>query len=200
MGARLQVQYLPTAVARRLNSCASLDVLAGLGVGVRFVVGARQAHRQRGGGLGLEAQVGEHVAHQRLVDQRLAEGAAVGGVVGGVDHRRAHSGGGADHAVQARVADHLDDRRHAASGLAHHARPGAVQLDLRGGVGVVAELVLQALDVEGVAAAVGEDARQQEAGQALVGLGEHQEHVGHRRRAEPLVADQLVLGRRRRRR
>ena len=53
-----------------------------VGVGVRFVVGARQAHRQRGRGLGLQAQVGEHVAHQRLVDQQLAERAAVGGVVG----------------------------------------------------------------------------------------------------------------------
>ncbi len=62
---------------------------------------------------------------------------------------------------------------------------------------MVAELVLQALDVEGVAAAVGQDARHQEAGQALVGLGEHEEEVGHRRRAEPLVAGQLVLRRRR---
>ncbi len=75
------VQNLPTAVARRLNSCASLSSSPAVGVGVRFVVGAREAHRQRGRGLGLHAQVGEHVAHQRLVDQRLAEGAAVRGVV-----------------------------------------------------------------------------------------------------------------------
>ena len=168
-------------------------VLAGVGILARFVVGAGQAHRQGGRRLGLHAQVGQHVAHQRLVDQQLAEGAAVGGVVDRVDHARAHPGRRSDHAVQARVADHLDDRRHAASGLADHPRPGAVQLDLRGGVGVVAELVLQALDVEGVARAVGEDPRQQEAGQAVVGLGQHQEHVRHRRRAEPLVADQLVL-------
>ena len=51
-------------------------------------------------------------------------------MVGGVDDARAHPGGAADHAVQARVADHLDDRRHAAAGLAHHPRPGAVELDL----------------------------------------------------------------------
>ncbi len=109
-------------------------VLAGVGVFLRFVVGAREAHRKRRGGLGLDAQVGEHVPHQRLVDQRLAEGAAVRRVVGGRGDAAAHPGGGADHAVQARVPDHLDDRRHAAAGLADHARPGAVELDLGGGV------------------------------------------------------------------
>ena len=171
-----------------------------INVGVRLVVRTRQAHRQRGRGLGLQAQVGEHVAHQRLVDQRLAERAAVGGVMCRADDARAHAGGGADHAVQARVADHLDDRRHAAAGLADHARPRAVELDLGRRVGVVAELVLQTLDVELVARAVGQDARQQEAGEAVVGLREHEEHVRHRRRAEPLVPDDLVLDRRRRRR
>ncbi len=65
---------------------------------------------------------------------------------------------------------------------------------------MVAELVLQPLDVKGVARAVGQDPRQQKAGEPLVGLGEHEEDVGHRRRAEPLVPDELVLGARRRRR
>ena len=166
-----------------------------------FVVGAREAHRERRRGLGLQAEVGEHVAHQGLVDERLAERGAVRGVVGGLHDRGAHPGGGADHAVQARVADHLDDRRHAAAGLADHLRPGVVQLDLRGGVRAVAELVLEALDVHRVARPVGEDARHQKAGQALggavggLGLGEHEEQVGHRRRAEPLVAGELVLAR-----
>jgi hypothetical protein len=161
--------------------------------GARFVVGAREAHRQRGRRLGLDAQVGEHVAHERLVDQRPAERLAVLGVVRRVDDARAHARRRADHAVQARVADHLDDRRHAAAGLADHARPRAVQLDLTRRVGAVAELVLQALDVELVARTVGQDARQQKARQALVGLREHEEHVRHRRRAEPLVAGDLVL-------
>ena len=106
----------------------------------------------------------------------------------------AHARGRAEHAVEARVVDHLDDRRHAAALLADHPRPGAVELDLAGGVGAVAELVLQALDAEAVAAAVGQDARQQEARQPAVGLREHQERVAHRRRAEPLVAGELVLG------
>ena len=115
----------------------------------------------------------------------------------GVVERRhdpgAVAGGRADHAVEAGVVDHLDDRRHAAPLLADHARPGAAELDLAGGVGAVAELVLEALDVEGVALAVGGPARHQEAGDPRLGLGEDEESVAHRRRAEPLVADQLVL-------
>ena len=46
-----------------------------------LVVGAGEAHRRDRRRLGLDAEVGEHVAHQRLVDQLLAEGGAVGGVV-----------------------------------------------------------------------------------------------------------------------
>jgi hypothetical protein len=84
---------------------------------------------------------------------------------------------------------------HAAAGLAHHPRPRAAQLDLARGVRAVAELVLQALHLEaGVARAVGQHARQREARQALVGLGEDEEQVAHRRAAEPLVAGELVLG------
>src|ERR1019366_8481516 len=72
-------------------------------------------------------------------------------------------------------------------------RPGSVQLDLARGVGVVAELVLQALDLHGVAGAVREDARHQEAGEAVLCLGEHEEEIRLGRRAEPLVPDELVL-------
>ena len=45
-----------------------------------------------------------------------------------------------------------------------------------------------------VALAVGREARHQEAGEAALGLGEDEEGVAHRRRAEPLVAGELVLG------
>ena len=55
--ARLQIQYLLTAVARRRNSVLAL--VAGA------VVGARQAHRGHRGGFGLHAEVREHVLHQR---------------------------------------------------------------------------------------------------------------------------------------
>ena len=134
-----------------------------------------------------------HVAHQRLVDQRLAEGGALRDMVERLRDAGAVAGGGADHAVEPRVVDHLDDRRHAAALLADHARPGAAELELAGGVGAVAELVLEPLDLEAVALAVGRPARHQEAGDARIGLREDEEGVAHRRRAEPLVADQLVL-------
>src|ERR1044072_5475804 len=48
--------------------------------------------------------------------------------------------------------------------------------------------------MEGVALAVGCPARHQEAGDAGLCLGEDEEGVAHRRRAEPLMADYLVLG------
>ena len=184
----MQIQYLSTALARR-RKLGRLLVAGG-----DLVVGAGQAHRRDRRRLGLDAEVGEDVAHQRLVDQLGAEGGAVGGVVERLGDAGAVAGGGADHAVEAGVVDHLDDRRHAAALLADHPRPGAAELDLAGGVGAVAELVLEPLDVEGVALAVGRPARHQEAGDAGVGLGEDEEGVAHRRRAEPLVADELVLG------
>jgi hypothetical protein len=61
------------------------------------------------------------------------------------------------------VVDHLDDRRHAAARVADHPRQRAAELDLAGGIGAVAELVLQALQLEArVAGSVGQDARQGE--------------------------------------
>ena len=147
-----------------------------------LVVGAGEAHRGDRRRLGLDAEVGEHVAHQRLVDQHLAEGGAVGGVVERLRDPGAVAGGGADHAVEPGVVDHLDDRRHAAALLADHARPGAVELDLAGGVGAVAELVLEPLDVEGVALAVGRPARHQEAGEARSRSGRGR---GRRRTSAP---------------
>ena len=51
------------------------------------------------------------------------------------------------HAVEPRVAHHLDDGRHAAPLFADELGPGAVELDLARRVGAIAELVLQALDV-----------------------------------------------------
>ena len=79
-----------------------------------------------------------------------------------------------------------------AAGLPHQPARRAVELDLAGGVGPVAELVLQTLHVEHVAAAVGQHPGDDEAGDALVELGQHQEQVAHRRRREPLVAGQPV--------
>ena len=62
-----------------------------------------------------------------------------------------------------------------------------------GRVGPVAELVLEPDHVELVAGAVGQHPGYDEAGDALRGLGQHEEDVVHRRRGEPLVAVQGVL-------
>ncbi len=109
----------------------------------------------------------------------------------------AHAGGAAERAVQPGQVDHLDDGRHAAALLADQPRGGAVVLDLARGVGVVAELVLEPLQEHPVAGAVGQDPRQEEAGQPAGRLRQHQEHVAHRRRGEPLVPGQACSCRRR---
>ena len=105
----------------------------------------------------------------------------------------AHQGGRAEHAVEPGHRDHLDDGGDAPALGSEPSRPGAVELDLGRGVGAVAELVLEALDAEDVAGAVVEHPGDDEAGQPALGLGEHEEHVAHRRRAEPLVPGQGVL-------
>src|SRR5207247_5014146 len=75
----------------------------------------------------------------------------------------------------------------------NHPCDGVVELDLARRVGTVAELVLEPLDVEGVAAAVRQHSREQEARQAGGRLREYQKRVAHRCRAEPLVTVQLIL-------
>ena len=68
-----------------------------------------------------------------------------------------------EHAVEPGGGDHLDDRAHAAALVAEPLRPGAVELQLRGGVGAVAQLVLEPYDVQPVALAGREHPRHQEA-------------------------------------
>ena len=114
------------------------------------------------------------------VPRRLVEGVA-------------HERGRAEHAVEPRRGDHLDDRAHAAPLVAEPHPERAVELELGRGVGTVAELVLQPGDVESVAGAVGQRPRHQEAGQPLRRLRQHQEDVVHRGRGEPLVPVQRVL-------
>lgn len=159
---------------------------------VGTVQGMPHAQGQGQRRLAFQGQVGEHVLHQRLLGQHPPADLAVGTVVGGLGQRLTHQCAGADHAVEAGHGDHLDDGRHATALFADHPGQGAAILDFAGGVRPVAQLVLQALDVELVAAAVRPVARQQEAGQALVGVGQGEEGVAHRRRAEPLVPDQFV--------
>ena len=88
---------------------------------------------------------------------------------------------------------HLDDGAHARALGTDALGPGAVEFDLRRGVRLVAELVLQALEADGVLAAVRPVARHQIAGEARRRLGQHQESVAHRRRHEPFVAADLDM-------
>ncbi len=74
---------------------------------------------------------------------------------------------------------------------------GVVELDLRRGVGAVAELVLQPLEMQRVDRAVGPKARHEETGQPARRLRQHQERVAHRRRHEPFVAGDRGSRRRR---
>jgi hypothetical protein len=101
---------------------------------------------------------------------------------------RAHHSRERHHDVETRVVSHLDQRRDAASGLAHEPGRRAAVFDFRRCVRPVAALVLQALDEEGIARAVGQRTRHEEAGDAFGKAREGEERVAHRRRAEPFVA------------
>ena len=64
--------------------------------------------------------------------------------------------------------------------------------DLRRGIGLVAHLVLEPHDLHRIALAIRRPARHQETGKPAFGIGQRQECVAHRRRAEPFVAGQRV--------
>ncbi len=67
----------------------------------RAIKRSGEPHHQDGGGLGLDREVGEHVDHERLLREQLAEGAAVRGVMRRLRDCLAHQRGGTDHAVEA---------------------------------------------------------------------------------------------------
>jgi len=78
----------------------------------------------------------------------------MGAMMAGLGQRLAHQGAGADHAIEARHGDHLDDGRHATAFFADHPGQGAAELDFAGRVGAIAEFVFQTLDIELVARVV----------------------------------------------
>ncbi len=117
----------------------------------------------------------------------------MGGVMDRPRRPPAHAGGGADHAVEPGVIDHLQDRPHPFPLLAHETGPGGAEFHLARRVRAVAELVLEPLEMEAVARAVRREAGEEEAGEPFRRLREDQEGVAHRRRAEPLVAGDLVF-------
>ena len=73
-------------------------------------------------------------------------------VMQGLHDRLAHHAGAAEDAIETRVGAHFEDGRHTAPFLTEQLRPGIVEFDFGGRVGAVAELVLQSLDEDAVAA------------------------------------------------
>jgi hypothetical protein len=114
---------------------------------VTLVVGARDPHGADRGGLGLDRQVGQDVAHRRLVDQQGTEGRAVTSVVDGLEGAPAQSGGRPQQTVKAGVVDHPDDRRNPATFLSDQRSADAPELNLGGGKRAGAELVLEPLEL-----------------------------------------------------
>ncbi len=110
------------------------------------------------------------------------------GVVDRFGERDPHQPGRGHGAVEPRQRHHVDDGRDAAAKLADQEPGGAMEFGLGGGVGAVAELVLEPHVVDGVPRPVREEPRHQEAGETFAGAGKHQKRVAHRRRHEPLVA------------
>src|SRR5262245_66588742 len=82
---------------------------------------------------------------------------------------------------------HLDDGADTASFFAEHHGMKSIELYLAARIGLVPALVFEPLQFEQIAAAVGEPAGGEEAGQSLVGLREREEDVADRHREEPLV-------------
>ena len=158
----------------------------------RPVGGTGHPHRDDGRGLGLHGQVGQHVTHQRLVDQVGAERLSVLGVVDGAGQAGAHAGGAAQRAVQPGEVDHLDDGRDAAALLAHQPRDGAVVFDLAGRVGVVAELVLEPLQEHRLRLPSGSIRGNMKHDSPPGACASTRKMSAHRRRGEPLVAGQAV--------
>ncbi len=118
----------------------------------------------------------------------------MGRVVERLGERLADLPGAAEGAVDPRVVGHLDHGGDPAPLLAHEPGVRVVELDLARRVGLVPELVLQALEVEPVHGAVRREAREQEARETARSLGRDQEGVGHGDREEPLVPHDAVLG------
>ncbi len=154
----------------------------------------RPAHAQAQGQrrFAFQCQVRQHVLHQWLFAEQFAADRAVRTVMAGLGQGLAHQRTGTDHAIEAGHGHHFDDGGNAAPLFADHPRQRTTKLHFAGGVGAVAELVFQALDVELIARVIRAMARQQETGQALVRLRKRQKGIAHRRRTEPLVPHQFV--------
>ena len=140
----------------------------------------------------MQRHVRQHRLHQRLIGEMLLEHAAMPGVMQRMREPGPHQAGGGDRAILPRQLHHLDDGADALALVADAHRIGADEFHLGRGIGAVAELVLQALELDRVDRSVRPEARHEEAGQAFVGLRQHQEGVAHRRRHEPFMPGDAI--------
>src|SRR5690242_10508310 len=117
------------------------------------------------------------------------------GMMNGLSQSLAHQSCSGDGTIQARVIDHLNNRMNTSSLFTHQVRPRLRELNFAGGVGAVAHLVLEPLDVEVVALAGGRPSRHEVAGETLRRLRQDQKRVTHGSRNEPFVAGNKILSR-----
>jgi len=163
------------AVAMRQNarSWGSVSRAKRTFLGIRFAVieGARQSNHKQRGCFGFEREIGEHITHQRLVDQKFAEGLAMACMVHCLHQCLAHQCRRADRTIEARMVNHLDDGIHAPALLAQQPSPGAREFHFAGSVRAVTQLVFEPLDMEAVLVTCRSPARQQEAREPVASLG-----------------------------
>ena len=103
----------------------------------------------------MQRHVRQHRLHQRLIGEMFLEHAAMAGVMQRMREPRAHQAGGGNRAILPRQLHHLDDGADALALVADPLGIGADEFDLGRGIGAVAELVLQPLELDRVDRAVG---------------------------------------------
>ena len=144
---------------------------------------------------GPDRHLGQLPAHQRHVDEPLAEGPAVLRHEGRLGQCTAHQAGRAHAVGQARVVDHVGHLLEALAAFAHQPGARAFHADLAAGHGAGAQLVLQSQDAIVVVRPVGQVARQQKERHArqarrVFAARQHHGKAGVGVGAEPFVAAQ----------
>ena len=97
----MQTQYLIAGVISREGLLRRILLLA--------VEGAGEAEHQGGRRLDLEREIGKHLAHQRLLDQRAAEHDPLATVVERNGKSEPRKGGGGHRTIEPRQRHHVDD-------------------------------------------------------------------------------------------
>ena len=118
----------------------------------------RQPHDKQRGRFRFNSQIGQNIAHERLIDQQFSKRMAMPRVMHGLHQRLTHKTSGRDGAIEARVVDHLNNGLNASSLFTHQVRPSLRKLNFARCIGAIAQFVLEPLNEELVARAVGKDA------------------------------------------